>query len=291
MKINSLKTPALYLGIITLLVMLGMTSATFAQKVSVEVAEVMDNRLYSRLADAEHATLIVRVEVTGLETGPNHLLKPGKITRVTDNLGNTIQADESTYDEYGDHTILNYRLYSTERRASEISILEGTVKYFNPTLANKGLVELDKPADKLGTNILKGKHSDIVVVLLDRKKLQKLKNENEKAYKQELDKLKKEYGPGSDNIVELNDVLEDPYFGEDNELFFFFYDPEARVRYLGILNAEDQSLSFGNSVTGNHISYHLSGEPLSNSMKIEMTIETPQAIKEYPFKLEKIKLP
>jgi len=273
------------------LVMPGITSATYAQKVSVELAEVMDNRIISRLVDAEHATLIVRVEVSGLETGPYHLLKPGRITRATDNLGNTIQADESTYDEYGDHTLLNYRLYSTERRASEISVLEGTIKYFNPTLSNKGLVELDKPADKLGTNILKGKHSGIVVVLLDRKKLQKLKNEDEKAYKQELDKLKKEYGPGSDNIVELDNVLEDSYFGEDNELFFFLYDPEGQVRYLGILNAEGQNLSYGNSVTGNHISYHLNEEPLSNGMKIEMTIETPQAMKEYPFKLEKIKLP
>ena len=292
MKIKPLKTPLLFLQrMIALFVILSMSALTYAQKVSAEVAEVIDTRVSSRITDLESATLLIRIEVAGLETDSRRLLKPGILTQAVDNRGNAIQIDESTYDSYSNHTILNYRLISTERSISEISVLEGTVKYFNPTIANKGLVMVDKPVDKLSTNILKGKHSDIVIVILDRKKLQTLKKENEKAYKQELDKIKKEYGVHADNITELNEILDDPYFGNDNELFFFFYDGKARVRELKILNAEGENLYYGNSVTGNHISYHLSEEPLSNKMKIEMTIETPQAIKEYPFKLEKIKLP
>ena len=292
MKINSLKTPPLFLQrMITLFVILSMSAVTYAQKVSMEVVEIIDTRVRSRITDLEGATLLIRIEVTGLETDYNRLLKPGTLTRAVDNLGNAIQIDESKYDSYSDHPILNYRLLSTERSISEISVLEGTVKYFTPTIANKGLVNVDKPVDKLGTNLLKGKHSGIVIVILDRKKLQTLKKENEKAYKQQLDKIKKEYGPHTDSITELNDILDDPYFGNDNELFFFFYDGEGRVMELKILNAEGENLNFGNSVMGNHISYHLGEEPLSNKMKIEMTIESPQAIKEYPFKLEKIKLP
>lgn len=292
MKINPLKTSPLFLQrIITLFVIFSMSAVTHAQKVSMEVAEIMDTRVSSRITDLEGATLLIRIEVTGLETDSYRLLKPGILTRAVDNLGKAIQIDESTYDSYSDHPILNYRLVSTERSISEISVLEGTVKYFNPTIANKGLVNVDKPVDKLGTNILKGKHSDIVIVILDRKKLQKLKIENEKAYKQELDKLKKEYGPAADSITELNDIVDASYFGTDNELFFLFYDPQAKVMGLKILNAKGENINIGNSVMINHVSYHLGEEPLSNQMKIELIIESPQAVKEYPFKLEKIKLP
>lgn len=271
--------------------MCGMISVTHAQKVSAEVAEIMDNRLSSRIIETPAGSMMVRIEINGLATGPGRLFKPGTITRAVDNLGNTIPADESTYDNYSEYNLLNFRLHSPERNATEISVLEGTMKYFNPTTANKGLISIDKPVDKLGTNILKGKHSGIVIVILDRKKLQSLKKENEKVYKQQLDKLKREYGPAADSITELDNVLGDPYFGNDNELFFLFYDPEAQVRDIRILNAEGRSLNNGHTVAIYHISYHLDEGPLSNSMKIELIIESPQAVKEYPFKLEKIKLP
>lgn len=290
MKINPLKITTLCLRrMITLYIICSVFPVAYAQKVSAEVAEIMDNRLSSRVTETPAGSMVVRIEITGLATGPGRLFKPGTITRAVDNLGNIVPIDESTYNNYSEYNLLDFRLHSPERNATEISVLEGTMKYFNPTTANKGLVSVGKPVDKLGTNILK--HSGIVIVILDRKKLQNLKKENEKAYKQQLDKLKKEYGPAADSITELNDVLGDPYFGNDNELFFLFYDPEARVRDIRILNAEGQSLTNGHTVAINHISYHLSEGPLSNSMKIELIIESPEAVKEYPFKLEKIRLP
>lgn len=290
MKINPLKITILCLRrMITLYIICSVFPVAYAQKVSAEVVEIMDNRFASRITETPAGSMVVRIEITGLETGPGRLFKPGTITRAVDNLGNIVPIDESTYDNYSEYNLLDFRLHSPERNATEISVLEGTMKYFNPTTANKGLVSVGKPVDKLGTNILK--HSGIVIVILDRKKLQNLKKENEKAYKQQLDKLKKEYGPAADSITELNDVLGDPYFGNDNELFFLFYDPEARVRDIRILNAEGQSLNNGHTVAINHISYHLSEGPLSNSMKIELIIESPEAVKEYPLKLEKIRLP
>ncbi len=291
MKINSSKPSVLFFRGLALLVIYCIPPAAYAQKVSMEVAEIMDNRVISQ--DAEKVGgLIVLVEVLGLQAAyPYPVLKPGKITRAVDDLGNTIQMDESTHDEYNEYTILNFRLNSPDRNASEISVLEGTVKYFNPTAANKGLLTFDKPVDKLGTNILKGKYSDIVIVPLDRKKLQKLKNENEKAYKQQLDILKKEYGPHAESIDELNQVLDDTDFGSDNELFFFYSDPELKVMGLSIVDAEGQSPTQESNATGNHVSYHLGDAPLSNSMKLVLTIENSQSVKEYPFKLEKIKLP
>ncbi|MBX2951289.1 MAG: hypothetical protein KF870_02215 [Leadbetterella sp.] len=291
MKINS-KTIALHFqGVITLLAIWGIPAVTYAQKISAEVVEIMDNRFSSRITETPPGSMMVRIEVTGLEITAGRLFKPGKITRAVDNLGNTIPVEESTSENYSEYNVLNFHFQSPERSASEISVLEGTVNYFHPTLANKGLVSVNKPADKLGTNILKGKYSDIVIVILDRKKLQKLKQENEKAYKQQLIKLKKEYGPAAESIAELNDTLDDPSYGNDNELFFLFYDPEARVRDLRVLSAEGENLISGNSVKINHISYYLGEQPLSNSMEIVLVIESPQAVKEYPFKLEKIKLP
>ncbi len=292
MKLIPLKTLSLFFRRITLLVLYCICPFTYAQKISMEIVEIEDSRVKSRITQSESAILIVRTEVKGLETGPHRFLKPGKITRAIDNLGNTIQADEPTYREYNSFGVVDFRLFSAERKASEISVLEGTVKYFNPTTANNGLINVDKPADKLGTNILKGKYSDIVIVLLDRKKLQKLKNENEKAYKQQLDNLKKEYGPYADSIDELDEVLDDSGFGNDSELFFFLSDPDSQILSLSVVDADGQNLVYGSSMRGNHMSYPLSSEaPLSNNMKIELTVENPQAVKEYPFKLEKIKLP
>lgn len=253
MKLISL-TLSLFFRRITLLVLYCICPFTYAQEISLKVVEIEDSRINSRITQSESAILIVRTEVKGLETGSHRSLKPGKITKAIDNLGNTIQAYEPTYTEYNSFGVVDFRLYSSERKASEISVLEGTVKYFTPTAANNGLIKVDKPADKLGTNILKGKHSDIVLVLLERKKLQKLKNENEKAYKQQLDNLKKEYGPHAESIDELNQVLDDPDFGSDNELFFFYSDPELKVMGLSIVDAEGQSPTQESNATGNHVS-------------------------------------
>lgn len=287
---KSLPASNAFLQGITLLLFFTFSAAS-AQKVSVEVAEIYDNRVSSRLVAEPSATLVISIEVIGLVTDAHRLLKTSRITRAVDNLGNTLQTDDSAYDTYTESTILNLRLLSSERKASEIAVLEGTLKYFNPTVANKGLVNVDKPLDKLGTNILKGKYSDIAVVLLDRKKLQNLKNENEKAYKLQLDKLKKEYGAGAESIQELNDVLEDPYFGADDEVFFFFHDPEGQVMSITIIDAEGNNINYGGTAWGNHVSFPLQETALGNTMKIELVIENAQAVKEYPFTLKNIILP
>lgn len=291
MKLCPFNTSGLFLRGITLFLLFFTLFAASAQGVSVEVVEVTDSRVKGRFVENPASNLIISIEVTGLITDTRQLLKAGNITRAVDNLGNSIQTQDEVYDGYADVTVLHLRLHSAERRATEISVLEGTLKYFTPTVANKGLIEVDKPADKLGTNILKGKYSDIALVLLDRKKLQNLKNTNEKAYKQELDKLKKEYGPGAEKIQQLEEVLEDPDFGFDNEIFIFFHDPKNQIANLIIRNEADQWLSYGNSATGNHISFSLSEQVFDNTIKIELTIENAQSVKEYPFTLKNIILP
>ncbi len=291
MKLNPFNTSGLFLRGIPLLLLSFTLFAASAQKVNVEVAEIYDNRLSSRLVAEPASTLVISIEVAGLVTDARRLLKVGSVTRAVDNLGNSLQTDESSYYTYNDHTILNLQFRSSERKATEISVLEGTLKYFTPTVANKGLLNVDKPVDKLGTNILKGKYSDITMVLLDRKKLQKIKAENDKAYKQQLDKLKKEYGPAAESIQELNEILEDPYFGSDDEIFFFFYDPKAQVKTMMVFDAEGNHINYGGTTTGNHVSFPLQESTLDNTMKIELVIETPQAVKEYPFALKNIILP
>lgn len=291
MKLNPFNTSGLFLRGIPLLLLSFTLFAASAQKVNVEVAEIYDNRLSSRLVAEPASTLVISIEVAGLVTDARRLLKVGSVTRAVDNLGNSLQTDESSYYTYNDHTILNLQFRSSERKATEISVLEGTLKYFTPTVANKGLLNVDKPVDKLGTNILKGKYSDITMVLLDRKKLQKMKAENDKAYKQQLDKLKKEYGPAAESIQELNEILEDPYFGSDDEIFFFFYDPKAQVKTMMVFDAEGNHINYGGTTTGNHVSFPLQESTLDNTMKIELVIETPQAVKEYPFALKNIILP
>ena len=288
MKINSLKIKHTWRA--ALFIQCFIASATYAQKVKAEVAVIIDTRVSNRIENSEDASLVVQIEFTGIETGSNSYLKPGKIIRAIDNLGNTFPMDENVYDTYSYNTILNYRLFSTERTATEIRVLEGTVKHFNPTVANKGLINVDKPVDKLGTNILKGKKSDLVLVLLDRKKLQKLKKENIKTYKQELDKLKKEYGSGAESISELDELLDDSDFEGNNELFCFIYDPGEQIWEIKVTNSEGENIAYGSSENGNHLLLDLY-ENLTNAMKLSITIETPEAVKEYPFKIEKIRLP
>lgn len=276
-------------GLLSLLLSFTLLAAS-AQKVSMAVEQTIENRVGSE-SGAVASNLTVSVKVSGLKTDAGHFFKIGEITRAVDNLGNTVTIDEWRHDQYTEENTLHLRLISAERKATEISVLEGTLKYFNPTVANKGLVNVDKPADKLGTNLLKGKYSDIALVLLDRKKLQELKAGNDKAYRQQLDKLKKEYGPGAESIGELEEVLEDPDFGYDNEVFIFFHDPKNQIVNLIIRNAADQWLSYGNTATENHISFSLGDETFDNTLKIELNIENPQSMKEYPFTLKNIILP
>lgn len=221
--------------------------AASAQKVSVEVVQISENRSSSRLVEDPASFMDITIEVSGLQLDHHHYLKPARLSRAADNLGNSLLRQDELYEQY-DYSntpmLFQFRLLSSERKATEISVLEGTLKYFTPTVANKGLVNVDKPVDKLGTNILKGKYADGALVLLDRKKLQGLKSINEKAYQQQIDKLKKEYGHGAESMQDLEELLDDSDFGDDNELFFFIHNPKGQIIGVNLRSADGTDLTY-----------------------------------------------
>ncbi len=273
------------------LVVFGFTFSTaYAQKVGLEVTTVSDNRVVLGSEGQPASNLIVSVSISGLETDDSRLIKAGKITRAVDNLGNAIPVQEGVYDAYTAETTLHLRLYSAQRTATEISVLEGTLKYFTPTVANNGRVAVDKFREKTGANILKGKYDDIVLVPLDRKKLQRLKNEDPEAYRQELENLKKEYGTGADHIVELDDLLGDPDFENDDKVLLFYYDPDSKIYDLILSNGDGERIYYNYENTKDH-HLSLSLEEGNRDLKMELWLENPQSVKELPFTLKNIKLP
>jgi hypothetical protein len=268
------------------------SSIGHAQEINVLVTDIREERTL----DQHYSALELTVKINGIQIDENRQVKVGKITSAVDNLGNTLEEKTSSFGyDFKDRNEVSFKLNAPPRSATQLNTIEGIIHYYVPTLENKGKVEIVNPLDKYNTNLLKGITTDAKIILIDDEGLKKLKSENEAAFNQQMDKLKK------DNAIEekmggLLTGFKDFFEGLFNygsygpSLNFYVEDTDDKIIGINVYNDNGDKVSNGYFSSGNQMTITLNDEP-KDSWKIAILMENEKALKEYKFKLTNVFLP
>lgn len=270
----------------------GSVSMGFAQNVNVLVTNVRE----VRELDQKNSVLELQIKVTGIIVDENRKIKIGSILKAIDNTGNSLNQIVGSFDnDYSEENEVQLKLQAPMRNATELSTVEGTLKYYSPTRANKGIVEIVNPLAKYNTDILKGINKTIKLILIDEEGLKKLKNENEAAYNKEMEKFRKE-NPDAEKMGDfvggLKNFFESLFsFGSYGPgLTFLVDDPMKKIVKINVYDEKGEKMNNGWSSSGQQLTVSLSAPP-QNAWKIEVLIENDQSLKELKFKLGPLFLP
>ena len=240
--------------------------------------------------------LELRVKVAGLPVDENRKIKIGSIFKAIDNTGNNLKQVVGSFDnDYSDENEVQLKLQAPMRNATELTTVEGTLKYFSPTRTNKGIVEITNPLAKYNTDLLKDINKHIKLILIDEEGLKKLKNENEAAYNKEMEKFKKE-NPDAEKIGDFVGGLKNffeslfAYGSYGPGATFLVDDPMKKIVKINVYDEKGERMNNGWSSSGQQLTVSLSA-PLQNSWKIEILLENEQSLKELKFKLGTVFLP
>lgn len=264
----------------------------FAQNVNVLVTDIREERLL----DQKSSSLELSIKVNGVVIDDHRKIKIGKVIKATDNLGNDLKHKVGSFD--GDYKGLNevkLKLEAPPRNATQLNAVEATLKYFTPTKENKGLLEINKALDKYNTNLLKNLNSDARLILIDEEGLKKLKQENETAYKKEMEKFKKE-NPEAEKMSEFMGGLAGFFesllnFGSYGpSMTFLVDDPKEKIVEVNIYDDKGEKMNNGWSKSDNQLTLMLSAPP-QKTWKLEVLVENPKSVKEHTFKLGQVFLP
>ncbi len=264
----------------------------YAQVINVLVTDIREERTL----DQYYSGIELTIKINGIQIDENRRVKVGKITHAIDNLGNTLEEKTSSFGyDYKDRNEVSFKLNAPLRSATHLNTVEGTINYYNPTVENKGKIEVKKPLDKYNTDFLKGVTTEAKLILIDEESLKKLKSENEAAFNKEMDKLKK------DNAIEekmgglvtgFKDFFEGlfNYGSYGSSLNFYVDDPEKKIVAINVFNEKGEKVSNGYFSSGNQMTITLNEEP-KNTWKVDVLLENEKALKEYKFKLTNVFLP
>ena len=264
----------------------------FSQNINVLVTDIREERTL----DQHYSALELTVKINGILIDENRQVKVSKITSAVDNLGNALEEKVSSFGyDFKDRNEVSFKLNAPLRSATQLNTIEGVIQYYVPTLENKGKVEIANPLDKYNTDLLKGITTDAKIILIDDEGLKKLRSENEAAFNQEMDKLKK------DNAIEekmggLLTGFKDFFDGLFNygsygpSLNFYVEDTEEKIIAINVYNDKGEKVSNGYFSSGNQMTITLNDDP-KDSWKIAILMENEKALKEYKFKLTNVFLP
>lgn len=267
-------------------------SISFAQNANVFVTDIREERELNQ----KNSVLQLHIKVNGIAVNENKKIKIGSLLKANDNTGNELKQVLGSFDnEYSDANEVVLKLQAPMRNATQLSVVEGTLKYFTPTKSNKGITEIAQPLDKYNTNLLKNLKAGISLILIDEQGLKKLKAENETAYNKAVEKLKKE-NPDADKMVELVGGFKGffeslfSYGSYGPTLTFLVDDPSKKIVQINVYNEKGEKMNNGWSSGDRQLTIMLSA-PLQNSWKIEILLENNQSLKELKFKLAQVYLP
>ncbi|MBX2951533.1 MAG: hypothetical protein KF870_03445 [Leadbetterella sp.] len=267
--------------------------AGFAQNVNVLVTDIREERQL----DQKSSSLELRIKVNGITVDENRKIKIGRVIKATDNLGNELKQVVGSFDnDYTENNEVKLKLGAPARNATHLDVVEATLKYFTPTKANKGLVEVVKPLDRYNTNLLKGLSTDVGLILIDEAGLKKLKEENEAAYNKEMEKFKKENPAEAAKMGDLVGGLKSffesmfSYGSYGPVMTFLVDDPKDKIVAINVYDEQGTKVNNGWSKSDKQLSVMLSSEP-KNTWKLEVLLENPQSVKEHTFKLGQVFLP
>ncbi|HBI01678.1 MAG TPA: hypothetical protein DDY18_08655 [Flavobacterium sp.] len=262
------------------------------QQVNLMVTDVREQRAL----DQDNSTVELTLKVNGIKVDENRMVKFGRITKATDNLGNALEEKESSFGyDYKDRNEVSFKVSAPPRKATALSTVEGTIKYFSPTLENKGKVEINKPLDKYNTNFLKGVVSDVKLILIDEEGLKKKKAENDAAFDKELEKFRKENAINEKVggfMTGLKDFFESMFsFGSSGpSMGFYLDDPKKKIVSISVYDEKNEKVNNGYFSSGTQMTVNLNTAP-KNTWKVVVMLENEKSMKEINFSLNNVFLP
>lgn len=263
----------------------------YAQKnIDVSISDIKEKRML----DPDDSNIELELEIKGLKVDEKNLIRIDNIKKAKDNLGNELSRRIHIWDDYVDKSKISFELDAPSRDAKQIDVVEGTIKYFSPTVQNKGLINIKDIKKHYNENFFKGIDNKLKLVLIDAEKLKDLKEKNRATFKTKMNEIKG-ISKEDDSMIQAFESLFEVFteFDDNQEKMGFYYeDPDERIISIDVFNAEGEKINSGsNTSPTEHSKTVYLYEPLKDNFSIQIKVESSGSIKEYSFKLNNIKLP
>ncbi len=275
----------------SLLFILASTLAGFTQNISVEKIEESRSNTKSSFSN----TCKIELKIAGDEIRKYKQIRLEKINKAVDDQGIDLSKESSWGNKYNKieiDGIVELELQKASRKAQVIKALEGTIILYNPTLANKGEIQIKDFSKKTTTNLLPANYP-LKLMYLTKESMEKYKAEMAKKKEDEIKKLPELQRKLAESLMGLFDGLSE--FGDaKREVTFLQEGAEKDLDKLVdiyFLDEKGEKIERnGYYSSGNLITYPFSKD-IQTSWTMVLNIESDQSIKIIPFKLQNIALP
>lgn len=271
-------------------VLLCVSGAGYAQRIAVSVVE--DSRTTGD--DYYGNRCKVLLKISGDEARKYGFAKLLQVDKAVDDQGNDLLLEEQSgweveYKEKEENSFfVPVELYSPARKAETMD-LAGAVRVFGPTEANGGLVWAKGISAKAGKNLLPA-DAPVAVTYMNKEEVLKYRKESEAKTEEGLSKLPQDMAEG---LRDLLSYFSDAYSSgsDDNAIYFLITGDSSKLVYMQFVDDAGQPVEHsGYSKTGYMIVYYLT-EPMTGSLGLKLSVETPEAVKDVPFDLKGVVLP
>jgi hypothetical protein len=266
---------------------------TTTQPVAVRasVGDVADNRTTGSF----NAECKLELKFTGDAATDAASVRQVRVKKAIDELGRDLTRDNSDsspgFGSSQRNGVLKteLRLRNPSRNATVIKLVEGEVEFFNPTLANGGILIikdiLKHPAEPVENVTLKKYGVEVMY----------LTKESYEAKKKQIEEQQKNAAGGAigQAFGELFKGMFNGMMSSDtkNSLKLYTKDPEKRVVEVEFQDASGKSLKSGSSwSSGEMRQIELKAAPPADA-QLMIHLATPEALQTFPFKVENIPLP
>jgi hypothetical protein len=279
-----------YRILITILII--VTTSTFSQEINVHINDIREERHMNGNNNFIELTGIIN----GIKTTEFNQVKIKEINKAIDDKGNSLNKIDLFWgDKYSHSNKIIIKLDAPPRNSTKISLLEGTIKYFNPSISNNSKIIINNPLDSYNTNLLSLYRTDIKLTLIDKDLLNFLLEKNKLEYQTQIQKLIK-LGGLSEALVKNEEGFKHFIKGysnsnQDKSFVFYIEDPENKIVEIYIYNEKGEKMNWGTGRTEKtNLKIDFKEKP-NNNWKIEILVENEKSIKEYKFMLQNITLP
>jgi len=256
------------------------------------VGDVVDNRTTGSF----NSECKLELKFTGDAASDAATVRQVRVKSAVDELGRDLTRKDAS-DSFGSSSFgqrsgalkTELRLHNPSRNATVIKLVEGEVEFFNPTLANGGILTtkdiLKHPAEPVQNAALKKYGIELMY----------LTKESYEAKKKQIEAQQKTDAGGKigDAFGELFKGMFGGMMSSDskNSVKLYVKDPEKRVIEVEFQDASGKPLKRGSSWSTGEMRQIEFDAPPPPDTQLMVHLATPEALQTFPFKLENIPLP
>ncbi len=260
---------------------------------TVTVSKIEENRSDGKSSFSNNCK--IELKVAGDEIRKYKQIKLGAVTKAMDDQGIDLFKENTWGNKYNKieiDGIVEIELQKASRKAQTIKVLEGNLFLYNPTIANKGEIQIKDFSKKTTTNLLPNNYP-LKLIYLTKESMEKYKADMAKKKEEDIKKLPEATRKLAESLMGIFDGLGD-LGDEKREVVFLKEGAEKDLDKLVdiyFLDEKGEKIERnGYYSSGTMITYPFSKDIQPNWIMV-LNIESEQSIKSIPFKLSNINLP